>query len=587
MSIKFSVIIPTYHRPRELTKCLEGVLAQKFPENWYEIIVVDNDSKGSAKKTTANIQAKKDIIYHKRFSNNLSEARNLGAKLGKGEWIAFLDDDCVPKPDWLKVAMELLQENNQPGLVFGGGYIERGDARITSNPKAIYLPRDKYLVEGNCFFRRSEYLAEGGMRADLGPNATRFGYHEGSELQDRFLQKYRSQHIRILFGKLAVHHDEKQKRKKWHSIISGYDSAFAFNLNRQKGDILNILRVLGCMGRYSLHFIKQHPTGKDRELYRFGELLGESAVHFKRVYKTCTERARVLNNKLLRHLNKQTLSCNLASPNIFMDKLIQRAPFLAGKIGGAELLALEYMDHRIRFDWPRGWSWRRPASRLHNNAGFFPIEKKKFMRWGTEMRKAIAEVDFLSPWQTDPFLEKYEVALIKTLAPQSRAIPVNLLGRKILPEIASFRWLVISPFMKTMKKQVTRLKEIHDPTGSASIDWDHISRTCQFVRCPFQSHLEPSPYDSWEDGLEKLATEVASKEFDVALIGAGAWSLPLGRRIKQMGKSAIHMGGEMQLLFGIKGKRWEYAFIYNSAWVNSDPEETPKDSNRVEDGCYW
>ena len=90
-----------------------------------------------------------------------------------------------------------------------------------------------------------------------------------------------------------------------------------------------------------------------------------------------------------------------------------------------------------------------------------------------------------------------------------------------------------------------------------------------------------------EDGLEKLATEVASKDFDVALIGAGAWSLPLGRRIKEMGKSAIHMGGEMQLLFGIKGKRWEYAMIYNSAWVNSDPDETPKDANRVEDGCYW
>jgi hypothetical protein len=99
--------------------------------------------------------------------------------------------------------------------------------------------------------------------------------------------------------------------------------------------------------------------------------------------------------------------------------------------------------------------------------------------------------------------------------------------------------------------------------------------------------LETSPFASWEDGLKKLAAEVASKEFDVALIGAGAWSLPLGRRIKEMGKSAIHMGGEMQLLFGIKGKRWEHAMIYNSAWVNSDPEETPKDANRVEDGCYW
>jgi hypothetical protein len=41
-----------------------------------------------------------------------------------------------------------------------------------------------------------------------------------------------------------------------------------------------------------------------------------------------------------------------------------------------------------------------------------------------------------------------------------------------------------------------------------------------------------------EDGLEKLATEVTSREFDVALIGAGACSLPLERRIKEMGKAS-------------------------------------------------
>ena len=131
------------------------------------------------------------------------------------------------------------------------------------------------------------------------------------------------------------------------------------------------------------------------------------------------------------------------------------------------------------------------------------------------------------------------------------------------------------------------MKEIHDPKRKATIDGDHIMKTCQSVRCPIQSHLKPSPFASWEDGLDELAAEVVSKEFDVALVGAGAWSLPLGRRTKQMGKSAIHLGGETQLLFGIQGKRWEYASIYNSAWVNADSEETPKDTNRVEDGCYW
>ena len=588
MSIKFSVVIPTYHRPKELTDCLMGVLKQEIPKDSYEIIVVDNDVKGSAQETISQIKSgNNNIHYERRFSNNLSEARNLGAKIGKNEWIAFLDDDCVPGSDWLAIAIKLIQKNNFPGLIFGGGYLKKPESPIACCSKEIYLSKDKYLVEGNCFYRREEYLTSGGMRSDLGPSQDRFGYHEGSELQDRFLQRYGSLHRRILFPKLAVHHNETKKLRAWHSILSGYDSAFAFNSNIHKGDILNILRLIGCVGRYLLHTIKMNSIGKDRELYRLGEIFGELIAQVKTLYKKCCEYARLWNNNLITFAKKEAFNRDHAEASVISEKLIQKTPFLAGKIGGAELLALEYIYHRLKFEWPNGWSWRRPASRLHNNAGFFPIQKKNFIRWNREMRQAIAGIDFLCAWQGDPFLKKYENALIQSLAPNSRAIPMAILGRGILPEIASFRWLVVSPFTKTMQKQVTRLKEIHDPEGKTSIDWDRIVKTCEFVRCPFQSHLEPSPYDSWEDGLEKLTTEVASKEFDVALIGAGAWSLPLGRRIKQMGKSAIHMGGEMQLLFGIKGKRWEYAMIYNSAWVNSDPDETPKDANSVEDGCYW
>ena len=58
-----------------------------------------------------------------------------------------------------------------------------------------------------------------------------------------------------------------------------------------------------------------------------------------------------------------------------------------------------------------------------------------------------------------------------------------------------------------------------------------------------------------------------------------------------MGKKAIHMGGSLQLLFGIKGKRWEdmvgYAGMMNEHWVKPLPEETPPNRTKVEDGPYW
>jgi len=588
MSLKFSVIIPTYHRPQELTRCLNGVLGQEISKDSYEIIVVDNDVAGSARTIVQQIESRhKEIRYEKRFSNNVSEARNLGAKIGRGEWIAFLDDDCIPSSDWLATAMKLLKEVNQPGLVFGGGILVDSEAQATCRSEVIYLPKNSYLLEGNCFYRRSEYLSLGGMRPDLGPSHKRFGYHEGSELQDRYLNKYGFQHKRTLFSPLAVYHIKSKKLSGWLAILSGYDSAFAFGSSRRKRGISNVVRILGCVGRYMLQAIKMSSSGKNRELYRMGELLGELAFQAKKTNKKMGLKLRILNNKLLDRSLIEIHERDLATLEELRQRLFQKTPFLAGKIGGAELLALEYLDHRLKFKWPKGWSWRSPASRLYNNAGFFPIQSGPFMRWNQEMRQSIAATNFLCAWQNDPFLKGYESAVIQSLAPQSCAIPLSLLGRDILPVIATSRWLVISPFVKTMQRQLPRMKQINDPDGKLEIDWDHFVKTCKFVRCPFQSHLEASPFASWEDGLDKLAVEVASMEFDVALIGAGAWSLPLGRRIKQMGKSAIHMGGEVQLLFGIQGKRWEYAYIYNSAWVRPDLEETPEDANRVEDGCYW
>ena len=59
-----------------------------------------------------------------------------------------------------------------------------------------------------------------------------------------------------------------------------------------------------------------------------------------------------------------------------------------------------------------------------------------------------------------------------------------------------------------------------------------------------------------------MVKEIEKKDFDIALIGAGAYGMPLAYKIKKMGKKAIHIGGSLQCLFGIKGSRWE-APVYN------------------------
>ena len=80
-------------------------------------------------------------------------------------------------------------------------------------------------------------------------------------------------------------------------------------------------------------------------------------------------------------------------------------------------------------------------------------------------------------------------------------------------------------------------------------------------------------------------------DFDVAIIGAGSYGLPLGRHIKRSGKQAIHRAGNTQLMFGIRGRRWEelspYKALIDNSWVRPAESETPKGSDGVERGAYW
>jgi hypothetical protein len=88
-----------------------------------------------------------------------------------------------------------------------------------------------------------------------------------------------------------------------------------------------------------------------------------------------------------------------------------------------------------------------------------------------------------------------------------------------------------------------------------------------------------------------MCAEVEKVDFDIAIIGAGAYGLPLAFHVKSLGKKAIHMGGATQILFGIKGKRWDHheviSKLYNEHWVRPLPSERPEHYYDIEKGCYW
>ena len=113
----------------------------------------------------------------------------------------------------------------------------------------------------------------------------------------------------------------------------------------------------------------------------------------------------------------------------------------------------------------------------------------------------------------------------------------------------------------------------------------------QVVRAPIVTGERDSEGLSWFDLLEKMKREISTKDFDVALIAAGAFSYPLAAYAKKLGKIGIHCGGGLQIFFGVMGNRWnnspEVLKYVNEFWVRPSANERPKRADQVENACYW
>jgi len=148
------------------------------------------------------------------------------------------------------------------------------------------------------------------------------------------------------------------------------------------------------------------------------------------------------------------------------------------------------------------------------------------------------------------------------------------------------RLLIISPFGETFKKQLPVLDKIYGRD---------LFPDCSFVflKPPTtngQNHSRPF-VDELNDFVKQIGT--MKDEFDVALLSCGGYGNPAINRIHDMGKSAIYIGGVLQMYFGVYGSRWErerplmMKLFKNKHWVRPTSDERPKGFENVEGSCYW
>jgi hypothetical protein len=289
---------------------------------------------------------------------------------------------------------------------------------------------------------------------------------------------------------------------------------------------------------------------------------------------------------------------------IIYNKLTDDKPCMIARFGSTELTTLvNYIgvkqQNRNIWKYIKGeslpWWWNAGImEQMQQWSGFFPPTQEKIEQFCELMLEDMKEVDVLGSWLPE---ERYFEHILTAK---------NVHLRLLEPFWAKTPWtrllkdkkvLVIHPFSKSILKQYKKRRTLF-----RNKELLPKFKTLNVIPAVQSLGKADEEFGSWFEALDYQKSEVNKFDFDICLIGAGAYGLPLAAHIKRIGKKAVHMGGSLQLLFGIKGSRWEdpnygvkewgipyasYSSLINDSWIRPARSEKPQAAQQVEGACYW
>jgi hypothetical protein len=307
-----------------------------------------------------------------------------------------------------------------------------------------------------------------------------------------------------------------------------------------------------------------------------------------------TLRVRAVGSKLLKGkylerckyaLHRRAILSQEAGHRALSEAIRKREPVAAGKIGDVEMEGLVKLYHQ-----PGGGTddrrWRGDRERLYVNAGVYPPTPEAFRAFGPAYLEGLREITHMGVWHNWG-----EERLTREHCPRAALMPIRSLEPYYDREpwsrhLAGLKVLIATSFPKSIAHQLKRRKEIWRDDRGVLPEFE-----AAYIPVPPHAYLLKTPvYADWQTGLRVMKEKVAAANFDVLLVGAGAWSIPLAGYAKSLGKIGVHLGGGLQVLFGIKGHRWathELSGYWNDAWIHPLPEETPDNVQAMERSAYW
>ena len=168
--LRFSIVIPTYGRPKQLKECLDSAAELAYPRDSFEVIVVDDGSKTSLEEIVQAFRKRINVKLLRQDNAGPATARNRGAEESGGKYLAFTDDDCRPSHDWLTRLEEALNPN--PELLVAGRTVnDLPDNSYSTASQLIadflysYYNRDdvRFISSNNMALSKEQFLKVGGF----------------------------------------------------------------------------------------------------------------------------------------------------------------------------------------------------------------------------------------------------------------------------------------------------------------------------------------------------------------------------------------------------------------------------------------
>ena len=267
-----------------------------------------------------------------------------------------------------------------------------------------------------------------------------------------------------------------------------------------------------------------------------------------------------------------------AGNDLARQALLRGGPFLFGRCGATEM--------RTVADWLRGGTFAEKTRQdIRTLSGVFPTDDATLDRFCRLYVGCAHSADLLALWDVGAEREvirgcrQTKFARLRALEPYYHEHPWSaaLAGKKVL---------VVHPFRETILRQYARREQLFPGR-------DILPAFASLTVVPAVQGLagQETGYASWFDALAAMQRQMDEADYEVAIIGAGAYGLPLAAHARDTGHVAVQMSGATQLLFGIRGKRWDdhpvISKLYNDAWVRPAESEGIARREAVEGGSYW